>query len=235
MVDAAQVRFRHDERDENQEEVFGFLADPATHGGAEGHADRHARGLRVPRRRPCPQGQARGALSLPRLLDAGASASRRARPSSRSTRPTRRKSTAASSRSRARPTAGSRSAATVTPVEWAVEMRRFDEKRTLDHLAGGKIDDALADALGRAVAAAHANGARGRGRALDRGDRPLYRRARRGVRRSTRDVFPPPAVDALARASRAAYERIVPLLARARRGAGSSAASTAICISAISC
>jgi uncharacterized protein len=42
------------------------------------------------------------------------------------------------------------------PVEWAVEMRRFDESRTLDHLAeAGRIDDALADALGRAVAAAH--------------------------------------------------------------------------------
>ena len=47
---------------------------------------------------------------------------------------------------------------TGAPVEWAVEMRRFDEKRTLDHLAG-EIDDALADALGRAVAAAHAQGA----------------------------------------------------------------------------
>src|SRR6185437_3608077 len=37
------------------------------------------------------------------------------------------------------------------PVEWAVEMRRFDENRTLDHLAPG-IDAALADALGRVVA-----------------------------------------------------------------------------------
>lgn len=42
------------------------------------------------------------------------------------------------------------------PVEWAVEMRRFDETQTLDLLAeAGKIDDALADALGRAVARAH--------------------------------------------------------------------------------
>ncbi len=42
------------------------------------------------------------------------------------------------------------------PVEWAVEMRQFDESRTLDHLAeAGGIDDALADALGRAVSAAH--------------------------------------------------------------------------------
>ncbi len=42
------------------------------------------------------------------------------------------------------------------PVEWAVEMRRFDETRTLDHLAErGEIDEGLADALGRVVARAH--------------------------------------------------------------------------------
>ncbi|MPZ39548.1 MAG: AAA family ATPase [Rhizobiales bacterium] len=44
------------------------------------------------------------------------------------------------------------------PVEWAVEMRRFDERRTLDHLAAaGEIDAKLADALGRTVAASHAD------------------------------------------------------------------------------
>lgn len=44
------------------------------------------------------------------------------------------------------------------PVEWAVEMTRFDEQRTLDHLAAaGNIDAALADALGRTVAASHAD------------------------------------------------------------------------------
>ena len=43
------------------------------------------------------------------------------------------------------------------PVEWAVEMRRFDETQTLDHLAAqGRINGALADALARAVARAHA-------------------------------------------------------------------------------
>ena len=42
------------------------------------------------------------------------------------------------------------------PVEWALEMRRFDENATLDRLAdAGKIDAALADALGRTVADAH--------------------------------------------------------------------------------
>jgi uncharacterized protein len=41
-------------------------------------------------------------------------------------------------------------------IEWAVELTRFDETQTLDHLAdAGRIDEALADALGRMVAQAH--------------------------------------------------------------------------------
>src|SRR5947199_401112 len=43
------------------------------------------------------------------------------------------------------------------PVEWAVEMQRFDETMTLEQLADrGQIDARLADALGRIVAQAHA-------------------------------------------------------------------------------
>jgi uncharacterized protein len=43
------------------------------------------------------------------------------------------------------------------PVEWAVDMRRFDETKTLDNLAdAGTIDLAVADELARGVAAAHA-------------------------------------------------------------------------------
>jgi aminoglycoside phosphotransferase family enzyme/predicted kinase len=42
------------------------------------------------------------------------------------------------------------------PVEWAVEMTRFDENATLDHLAvRGELDDALAGRLAAAVAAMH--------------------------------------------------------------------------------
>jgi hypothetical protein len=42
------------------------------------------------------------------------------------------------------------------PIEWAVEMVRFDEDRTLDRLAeAGGIDDALADSLAVTVAAMH--------------------------------------------------------------------------------
>src|SRR5262249_36959753 len=43
------------------------------------------------------------------------------------------------------------------PVEWAVEMARFDETATLDHVAArGELDIALANKLARVVAAAHA-------------------------------------------------------------------------------
>ena len=43
-----------------------------------------------------------------------------------------------------------------TPVEFAVEMTRFDERRTLDHLAeSGPLDPALVDATAEAIAASH--------------------------------------------------------------------------------
>jgi uncharacterized protein len=104
-----------------------------------------------------------------------------------------------------------------TPIEWAVEMRRFDETRTLDHLAG-EIDEALADALGRVVAAAHA-------RAPSVDAAPWINAVGSYIDehveafRQHADIFPAAAIDALARASRAAYERIVPLLQeRGRNG-----------------
>jgi aminoglycoside phosphotransferase family enzyme len=105
------------------------------------------------------------------------------------------------------------------PVEWAVEMRRFDEALTLDHLAGqGQIDSALADRLGRIVAAAHARAA-----AVD--PQPwidamgAYIAEHVGEFGKAPDLFPPAAVAALGRASKALYERIRPLLVeRGRRG-----------------
>lgn len=104
-----------------------------------------------------------------------------------------------------------------TPVEWAVEMRRFDEQLTFDHLTG-KIDEALADALGRAIAAAHA-------RAKPVEAEPWiaalgsYIDEHATAFREHLQIFPRAEVDALARDSGAAYERIIPLLrARARRG-----------------
>jgi uncharacterized protein len=101
---------------------------------------------------------------------------------------------------------------TGTPVEWAVEMRRFDETATLDHLADmDRIDGELADALGRAVAAAHATS-------------PIvepepwiaaladYIEQNDVAFRAERDLFVPARVEALAHASHAAHARIRPLL-----------------------
>lgn len=103
------------------------------------------------------------------------------------------------------------------PVEWAVEMRRFDENCTLDHLTG-EIDDALADALGRVVASAHA-----RAEPVD-GDAWIaalgsYIDEHAEAFAGHPEIFTSAEIDALARASRAAYARIAPLLAeRGRRG-----------------
>src|SRR5271166_1861087 len=44
------------------------------------------------------------------------------------------------------------------PVEYAVEMTRFDEHKTVDHLArAGVLDSDLVDAIADAIAAAHCN------------------------------------------------------------------------------
>jgi uncharacterized protein len=105
------------------------------------------------------------------------------------------------------------------PVEWAVEMHRFDETATLDHLADqGRIDEALADRLGRIVAEAHA-------KAVAVEAAPWieaiggYVAEHDAEFAGTPDLFAPAAVAALGRASRAAYGRIRPLIEeRGRRG-----------------
>src|SRR3954463_9443510 len=106
-----------------------------------------------------------------------------------------------------------------TPVEWAVEMRRFDETQALDHLAAaGRIDTDLADALGRTVAAAHA-----RAKAVDPASWIAalsdYIDEHASAFGKVPDLFPPAEVEKLASAGRAAYRRIHPLLVeRGKRG-----------------
>src|SRR5437764_14184161 len=105
------------------------------------------------------------------------------------------------------------------PVEWAVEMRRFDENATLDHLAEhGRIDAALADALARAAAAAHARAPvveadpwiDALARFIAQNDAEFHERP---------ELFSPVAIEALTRASRAALDRVRPLLqARGAQG-----------------
>jgi len=98
------------------------------------------------------------------------------------------------------------------PVEWAVEMRRFDEAQTLDHLAAaGRIDGALADALARTVARAHAAApvvihagfVDTLAEIIAQNDREL---------RAAPEFFLPPAVSALTRATHDALEHVRALL-----------------------
>jgi uncharacterized protein len=105
------------------------------------------------------------------------------------------------------------------PVEWAVEMRRFDESQTLDHLAeAGRIDETLADALGRAVAAAHrlaptvvdAHFIEALAEIITQNEAELA---------SEPDLFSLQELRALAAAAHNAFERVKPLLlARERAG-----------------
>ncbi|MBV1698776.1 MAG: AAA family ATPase [Hyphomicrobiales bacterium] len=200
----------------SQDEVFAFLADPATHGGQKvQRIDTHAasvflagervfkikRAVRFPfldystlalRKQAC---EAEIAVNVPYAPQIYC----RAAPITRE-------------RDGKLAIAGAGE-----PVEWAVEMRRFDEKRTLDHLAG-QIDTTLAEALGRAVAAAHAN------------TRPIdpqpwiaalgaYIDEHAEAFREYPDIFPASDATALIEASRSAYHRILPLLReRGRQG-----------------
>jgi aminoglycoside phosphotransferase family enzyme/predicted kinase len=103
------------------------------------------------------------------------------------------------------------------PVEWALEMLRFDENATLDHLAeAGRIDDRLADDLARAVAAAHQA-------ALPVEADPWIDALESYIGQNEQafgeypDLFPPDDAADLIAESRHAFARLVPLLRR--RGA----------------
>lgn len=105
------------------------------------------------------------------------------------------------------------------PLEWAVEMRRFDENATLDHLAEhGEIDDALADRLGRAVAKAHAAAPAAKdARFADLLHKIIAQNEAELA--DEPDLFPALQVDALGAATRTAFTRVRPLIeARERAG-----------------
>jgi aminoglycoside phosphotransferase family enzyme/predicted kinase len=96
---------------------------------------------------------------------------------------------------------------TGTPVEWAVEMVRFDETATLDQVAArGELDLGLADALARVTAAAHAQAP-----VADAQAWPArladYIEQNRGELNDHPELFEPPEVETLSRASRAALRR----------------------------
>ncbi|HLK84592.1 MAG TPA: AAA family ATPase [Xanthobacteraceae bacterium] len=98
-------------------------------------------------------------------------------------------------------------------VEWAVEMRRFDETKTLDRLADERgIDLALADRLARVVAATHSRVPVFEGApwiaALSR-----YVEQNDAAFRTQADLFDPARTEQLGRDSRRALDQLRPLLA----------------------
>jgi len=204
------------EQADNQDEVLAFLSNPATHGGEKvQRIDTHAasvflagqralkikRAVRFPfldystlgkRKEACEAELAVNAPYAPEIYRAVVAITREA-------------------------DGKLAIAGRGTPVEWAVEMRRFDEKRTLDHLAG-EIDEMLADALGRAVAEARA-------RAQPVEAAPWiaaigsYIGEHAAAFRQHPELFARAEVDTLERLGRSAYEHILPLLRdRGRRG-----------------
>jgi aminoglycoside phosphotransferase family enzyme/predicted kinase len=196
---------------DSQEAVFAFLADPATHGGqAVKRIDTHAavvflagdRALKVKR-----------AVRFP-FLDYSTLAKRHAAclAEMEVNRPF-----APELYLRVLPIKRSKDGrleidGSGDTVEWAVEMRRFDENQTLDHLAdAGRIDAALADQIARAVAHMHA-----RAPVVDHeawlAALQSFLDQNAEAFRERPDLFARAAADALERAAREAIVRLRPLL-----------------------
>src|ERR1043166_6378316 len=133
----------------SQEEVFRLLADPATHGGAPvRRIDTHAASVFLAGERAY---KVKRAVRFP-FLDYATLPRRKAACEAElaGTRPLPpdlyRRVVAIS-----RQAGGLALGGAGEPVEFAVEMRRFDENATLDRLAErAEIDASLADALARA-------------------------------------------------------------------------------------
>jgi len=143
-------------RDNCQTEVFAFLADPATHAGAPvRRIDTHSAAVFLAGDRAF---KVKRAVRYP-FLDFSTLAQRKAACEAeldinRAFAPELYLRVIAITRE---PDGTLALAGRGESIEWAVEMRRFDETRTLDRLADDHaIDLTLADRLARAVAATHA-------------------------------------------------------------------------------
>jgi uncharacterized protein len=202
----------------SQEPVFAFLMDPATHGGAAAkRVDTHAAVVFLASERAL---KLKRAVQFP-FLDFSTLAKRKAACEAeievnRPYAPALYRGVVAITREAdGRLAIGGQG----EPIEYAVEMRRFDETQTLDRLAAeGRVDAALADAIGRAVAAAHA-------RTPTVPSEPWivalgsYIAEHEEAFQTMPTVFDPAANERLARSMRQAFARITPLLAeRGRRG-----------------
>jgi aminoglycoside phosphotransferase family enzyme/predicted kinase len=209
-MDGPMDDFRHSGDD--QHEVFAFMADPATHAGASvQRIDTHSAAVFLSGDRAF---KIKRALRYP-FLDFSTLAKRKAACEAeitinrvfapaiyrRVTPVTREKNGALRLRGDG------------APVEWAVEMRRFDETKTLDHLADAHgIDLALADKLARAIAETHRHvpvldstpWIAALSDYIDQSDAAF---------RAEPDLFDPTQVDALSSDMRRVLDRLRPLLA----------------------
>jgi uncharacterized protein len=105
-----------------------------------------------------------------------------------------------------------------TPVEFAVEMTRFDERQTIDHLAeAGPLDPGLADAIADAIAASHEVAQRLPEKPWVESIAGLIEGYTTGFRDAA--CFPPDHIEELGTASQAAFSRLRALLEqRGRQG-----------------
>ncbi|UVO39146.1 AAA family ATPase [Bradyrhizobium arachidis] len=104
------------------------------------------------------------------------------------------------------------------PIEYAVDMARFDENQTLDHLAkAGRFDSDFASAIAEAIAASHLAATPTNGEAWVSSVPALIEGNSNGLRCGNR--FPAAEIEQLAQASHAAFLRVRSLLQeRARLG-----------------
>lgn len=199
-----------------QQAVMAFLGQPATHGGAKvTRIDTHAASVFLAGERAL---KVKRAVRFPFLdystLEKRKSACEAEIAVNQAFAPAIYRSVVAITRA---PSGGLAIGGNGEPVEWAVEMRRFDETETLDHLAErGAIDDALADALGHAVAKAHelAPVAAGFGFAEELVEIIAQNDAELAAEPG---LFPAAQVAALGAATRAAFARLRPLLEQRQR------------------
>jgi uncharacterized protein len=196
--------------DESQDEVFRFLADPATHDGAAvKRVDTHPASVFLA---GATAYKVKRAVKFP-FLDFSTRAKRKAAleaeiAANRPFAPDLYCEIIPITRRNAALALGGDGEA----LEWALKMHRFDEEATLDRLAErGRIDATLIEALARAVAAAHARSPvvdappwiAALGDYIEQNDSALRERV---------DLFDPGAVAALTAKSRAALARVRPLL-----------------------
>ncbi len=198
---------------EPQEEVFRFLADPATHGGLRPRRfDTHSAAVFLAGDRAF---KVKRAVHYPYLdfstLDKRRIACAAEIDVNRAFAPELYRGIVAITRT---PDQRLALAGTGEVVEWAVEMSRFDETKTFDCLADDNgIDFALAEALGRAVAITHEH-------IPSVPTEPwiaaiaTYVDQNEAAFRAAPDLFDPAAADQLGRKCRAALERLRPLLQR---------------------